>query len=408
MFDTFHFLRPWWLAGMIPLLAIAILCYRTQRQPGSWAAVCDAHLLPHLLVGSNRSSLRPAFILLSCGWIFTILALAGPVWSKLPQPVFRSQSALLLILDLSQSMNAQDVRPSRLERAKFKLLDILKTRREGLTGLIVFANESFIVSPLTDDTNTIAAMVPALTTQLMPVQGSHLEQALQDADRLFEQNGSSNGHILVLTDGPPSAPNDALIKQLRKKGRRISILGIGTEDGAPIPVEDGGFLHDDSGDIIIPTLPTHLLRTMAKTAGGLYIPMTMDNQDVHKFLASIPDHTQPKTRDMKEQTTTRWKEEGPWLILVILVFAAPAFRPGWMGLLVFLTILPHNAYALTWDELWMRPDQRGATLLKQTQTNGSRTGLSRSGLEGHCILSGRGLCQSRRGLSSTRHSRWTI
>ncbi len=351
--------------ALIPLFAIVIACYRRQGQQGGWASVCDAHLLPHLLVGSDRSSLTMPLVLLSCGWVLATVALAGPAWSKLPQSVFRNQSALIIVLDLSQSMDSQDIQPSRLERAKFKTLDILDNRQEGLTGLIVFAKESFVVSPLTDDNKTISAMIPSLETQLMPEQGSHVEQALQEANHLFDQSRVQNGQILVITDGPPSTPDYTVLAKLHNTGRTVSILGIGTEEGAPIPTQGGGFLKDAAGSIVIPKRNVHTLQAMAEAGGGTYMSMTMDNDDVQTLLSQTSPRNLSPTIEVKERTTERWREEGPWVVLAILLFAAPAFRVGWLETVLILLMIPSGAYALNWEDLWFRPDQRGAQLLEE-------------------------------------------
>jgi Ca-activated chloride channel family protein len=147
---AFHFLRPEWLWGLLPLVGLLVLLVKRGANAHVWESVCDSHLLPHVLVGTTGAKSCSPIILLGLGWTLTLVALAGPVWSQLPQPVFRAESALVIVLDVSRSMDAQDVAPSRLTRAKHKILDILQARQEGQTGLVIFAGESFVVSPLTD------------------------------------------------------------------------------------------------------------------------------------------------------------------------------------------------------------------------------------------------------------------
>lgn len=184
-----HLLRPWWLLAIIPAAALIWFYTRSHSQSRSWAAIIDKRLLPHVLQGNNNVISKRRhwrhFILLFLLASLLIVALAGPAFEQRPQPVFKTQSALVLVLDLSRSMDAADIKPSRLGRAHYKLSDILKQRREGQTALIAYAADAFVVSPLTDDAATIEAQLTALQTGIMPAQGSRLDRALQKPGRCF-------------------------------------------------------------------------------------------------------------------------------------------------------------------------------------------------------------------------------
>ena len=175
----------------------------------------------------------------------------------------------MLVLDLSASMNAQDVLPSRLARARFKVLDILGRRRDGQTGLVVFAHDAFALSPLTNDANTLAALVPVLNTNLMPGQGSQLAKGLRLADELLFRAKATGGEIIVVGDGVANldAATDAA-RTLRRRGRTISVIGIGTLSGAPVPLPHGGFLKDADGTIVVPKLEVENLTALASAGGG--------------------------------------------------------------------------------------------------------------------------------------------
>ena len=167
-------LRPEWLLMLIPLFILSWLFWSKKLFSRDWESVIDARLLPYLLVGkTGRKTIWPLLFWSSIG-VLVIIALSGPVWKKLPLPVFKQQSALVIILDLSASMNTQDIKPSRLARARLKLFDFLKQRQEGQTALIAFAATAYTVSPLTDDTDTIQSLVSSLTTDIMPTQGRTL------------------------------------------------------------------------------------------------------------------------------------------------------------------------------------------------------------------------------------------
>ena len=176
-----HWMRPEWLWSLVPAALLVLLLWRLRGRLGNWNQVIAPELLPFLVspeAGSRGPNLLP-FILL--GWVLAALAAAGPSWEKLPQPVHQKQDALVLVLDLSYSMKSGDLAPSRLDRTRQKLLDLLATRKEGQTGLIAYAGDSHIVTPLTDDTPTIANLLPALAPEMMPVPGSNPAAAVAQA-----------------------------------------------------------------------------------------------------------------------------------------------------------------------------------------------------------------------------------
>lgn len=364
--DSFHFLRPWWLLGLVPVLWIVLRLMRSVQAGRSWQQVCDSHLLPHLLIGNDQTGGKGAWVLLGLAWSLALLALAGPVWSKLPQPVVRSESALVIVLDISRSMDAQDLRPSRLTRAKHKVLDILKRRTEGQTGLMVFAHDPFVVSPLTDDAKTIASMVPALLTELAPVQGSRPELALERADELLKQSTKSEGTILLITDGAEGSAVLHTAEVLRQKGRVVSVLGVGSEDGAPIPISSGGFLTDLSGAIVIPKLERSAMQELARAGGGKFDTIQSDDRDLNRILDESINQPSFSASEETERNTDLWQEEGPWLVLVVLMLGVPAFRQGWVGVVLLVGLLwPMPVQAWTWEDLWSRPDQQASQKLQQ-------------------------------------------
>ena len=290
----FHFLRPYWLLALVPLGVLVIQFARRRASAGNWTQVVDQRLLPHLIHEEHRQRpLWPAALIAIVG-AASIVALAGPVWKQLPQPVFRAQSALIIALDLSRSMDAQDIKPNRLVRARHKVIDILKQRREGQTALIVYAQDAFVVSPLTQDTNTIAALINTLSTDLMPHQGSHVENALYKADDLFKQAGTYSGTILVVTDGVDSTNHDAVesaLKQVVDSGHSVSVLGIGTKEGAPIVDQRGGFIKDELGAIVISKLDTPALQELAELGGGRFQLLTADDTDINRLKLTPDDNT---------------------------------------------------------------------------------------------------------------------
>ncbi|MGM0416199.1 MAG: vWA domain-containing protein, partial [Thermodesulfobacteriota bacterium] len=195
----FHFLRPLWLL-VFPVLALLLLWLR-RRHAGAtrgWAEVCDPHLLPHILVGSGaQRSPRGLLAMLTALALFS-LALAGPAWERVEQPLFTRTSAVVILLDLSPSMDATDVKPSRLAQARLKITDLFQQRHEGYTALVVFAAQPYTVTPLTDDTRTIASQLESLDPDIMPVPGSDPALALEKGMQLLQQAGQDRGTLLLI------------------------------------------------------------------------------------------------------------------------------------------------------------------------------------------------------------------
>ncbi|NNE37980.1 MAG: VWA domain-containing protein, partial [Gammaproteobacteria bacterium] len=196
----FQFIRPYWLYGFIPLTILVLYMFRHKLRNKKWESLCDKELLPYILIGDEPATRRTSAMITLVAGTIVLLSLAGPTWEKLPQPVFSTQSALVIALDLSRSMDATDVNPSRLERARFKVADILQHRAEGETALLVYAGDSFTVTPLTDDAATIESQLMALTTDIIPAQGNRTDLAMSKAVELLKQAGAGQGDVLLITD----------------------------------------------------------------------------------------------------------------------------------------------------------------------------------------------------------------
>lgn len=356
-FELFHFLRPQWFLALLPLaLVLWLLFFRKQGSRG-WEAVCDERLLPHILIRKPGRARRASLALTALGGLLAVAALAGPAWEKLPQPVFTARDALVIALDLTRSMDAGDVSPSRLERARFKIRDLIEKRSEGQTALLVYAGEAFVVTPLTDDVETIKSQLHALEPDIMPALGNRPDKAVDLSMDLLRQAGRRQGHLLLITDEAEVEAAEESVGSLRDEGYRLSILGVGTSHGVPVPLPDGGFLKGRNGEIVIPVLDEKPLRQLAALGGGRYVRLTKDDSDV----ALLTDYFSG-ANDGDEQVATEleadvWREQGPWLVLCLLPLAALLFRRGVLALLLMAG--PGAVDALDWDSLWLRNDQQG-------------------------------------------------
>lgn len=358
--ELFHFLRPQWFIALLPLALLAWFMFFRKGAHSNWEAVVDEGLLPYILIRGAGRTRRAAIILTVTGGLLGIVALAGPAWDKLPQPVFTSQDALVIALDLTLSMDANDVSPSRLERARYKISDILDQRLEGQTALLAYSGAAFTVTPLTDDGETIRSQLKALDTGIMPVTGNRTDQAVTLALDLLKQGGMRRGHVLLITDGATPASAGDSVALLRNEGYRLSVLGVGTRHGAPVLLPDGGFLQDRDGEIVIPVLDEGALRGLAGSGGGIYVRLTKDDQDTRQLTGFFSEAQAAGEQAGAEITADVWREQGPWLVLCLLPLVALLFRRGYvLALALLLFPQPEPVAALDWDDLWLRRDQQG-------------------------------------------------
>jgi Ca-activated chloride channel family protein len=359
MIDGFHLLRPELLWGLTacPLVALA-LWYRRIHQ-GDWTKVIDAELLPFLMPDQRGKTQR------SRVWAPTLLlalvtvAAAGPSLHRVELPVIKRADALVIVLDLSASMLAADIQPSRIQRARQKVLDLLDTRQEGVTGLVVFAGDAHVVTPLTDDTRTIANLMPALSPTIMPLPGADATSAIELASDLLLTAGAQGGHILLMTDGLPGFAERRVQSALDDSGASLAILGVGTASGAPIPLPNGGFLKDNNGEIVIPALDRNQLSAFAAALGAPYEEVSLDEQDIESLTRRDVIATEGEL-DLDRQTDA-WQDQGFWLAALVALLMLPAFRKGVVASLVFMLMVhAPPPEAADWDDLWLTPDQQGA------------------------------------------------
>ena len=367
--SQFHFLRPMWLIGLIPVLILWVYYQWKQYSLENWNKLINPELINYLTEDNDPTprryeSLKTVFW--SLAWLLACVALAGPTWEQMPQPVHKKEAAMVILFDLSPSMLAQDSKPSRLIRARFKLIDILSERREGYTALIVYSGSAHVVSPLTEDTNTIISMVNSLEPSIMPEYGSNVEEAIDTALAIVKNGGLDRADLLLITDEVASSAIPDITASLSKNSSfRLSILGIGTPAGAPIPLPYGGFLKDNQGGILIPKINTEDLKELAESNRGIYRSLTNDEKDVNALVAVGNMPLVDKTREL-ERTFDAWNDRGYLLIIFFLPFILSVFRRGTLITIMVLPLLyPQKSFSLDWRGLWQRPDQQAATALEE-------------------------------------------
>ena len=352
----FHFLRAGWIL-LIPISILLIFFFKRRMLTiGNWEKLIDKRLLPYVMSRRQLSDNQYKWWLISLISVLSIIALAGPTWERIEQPSFRTDQSLVIALDLSRSMNAQDITPNRLTRAKLKILDILERRQGAQVALIVYSANAFTVTPLTSDTDTIIALINSIDTSIMPSRGSYPALAIDKGLQLLNQASSSNGEIILVTDGGITSDSFSSAQKLRDEGYRLSALGIGSMNGAPIPKETGGFITDSTGQITISRLEVDDLKDLVEIGGGSYTSITSNDQDIDTLLSEVYSAVRESDDSV---TTDQWKEFGPWLLLIVVPFGSLLFRKGWVFVFL-LTIMPidNSVYALDWNDLWKTRDQQ--------------------------------------------------
>ena len=361
-FESFQFLRPGWLVLIIPGCWLVFRLHQRWKKRTDWSGVVEPHLLELLLVEAR--GIRRAWIpwMLSLMLILVLTAMAGPVLEKRSVPVLKKNLAKVLVLDVSHSMLAEDLRPNRIERAKFKLRDLLNRIDEGETALIAYAGDAHVISPLTSDTHTITTLLPGLEPDIMPHRGSRPDRAMELAVKLLDGHSANPGEVIWLTDGIPEKMIPTVAQLLGR--HRLSVIGVGTEKGAPIPGKNSGFLKNSKGGIVMSRLDTSRLQVLAQQKGGTFQILRNDDQDL-EIVLNQPILMNEYLEDETEKQGDIWREEGPWLLLVLLPLAALMFRRGLIfGFLLISLHLPgfvisERAYAFEWKDLWKNKDQQG-------------------------------------------------
>lgn len=365
--NQFHFLRPWWLLALAPAVLFTIILWAQKHRARQWQQIIAPELLQHLLDGQTTRINPLTLIALLVGWVLAVLAMAGPTWEKRPVAVEKNQQALVIMLDLSPSMMSEDIKPSRLVRARLKMIDLLRERKDGQTALLVYAGDVHVVTPLTDDIETIVNIIPALHPNVMPVEGSNTEAALERGLKLLKDAGIAQGDLLLITDGVIPDAQYRIIETMQHNNQyRLSILGVGGSEPTPIPSSKGGFVRDAKRNIVTTQLNAGELQSLANQTRGRYRTLANNTSDID-YLMDLPAPQKQETQKVEREFDS-WYDRGHWLALLILPMVLYCFRRGVLLsllLLPALALFPNESYAFSWDDLWKNKNQQAYEQLQQ-------------------------------------------
>lgn len=386
--QNFHFLHPVWLLAMLLLPLLLWWLLRQSTGQRRLARVADAELLPLLLApGRSAQSLSPW--LLSIIWLLACLALAGPAWQRLPLPVEQGRNARVIVLSLADSMLATDLKPDRLAHARFKIRDLLEAGRDGQNALVAYAGAAFVVAPLTADSGTVLNLLSSLKPDVMPVPGDRADLGIDKAVQLLQQAGFDRGDVILVAD---HAGNKAVAAAQRalKQGMHVSVLGVGTDKGTPVALPGGGFLSDDKGNIVIPRLALTQLKKISAAGDGIFRRLQTGNDDVRDLIAASNHAAISKTSASDVARANRWRDEGPWLLLLLVPLAALAFRRGWLMVLALALVVPVSPAqaGVSWSDLWRNRDQQAAQALADNKPEQALKQAKSPGLRGSAAYRG--------------------
>jgi Ca-activated chloride channel family protein len=357
----FHFMQPnWlWLLLLVPPLAWAML--RRSPEVRVLSRLADPALLPYLLDGTPRASRLPAWAVATAASL-AILALAGPAWNHASAPLFSERAAQVVVVSMSPHMLARDVVPDRLSRARYKVRELYAANSDGMNALVAYTGETFTVAPLTTDAHSVDDLLSALAPDTMPVGGDDPGKAIDQAVELIRHADVRGGSIVVVTDRADSDAQ-AAARRAVAAGDRVSVLGIGTPRGGPITSDDGQFLKDEQGNIIMAPRDDASLRALAAAGGGAYAPAADDRSDINAMMAAL--HAASAAKEEAGASTAQWEDRGPWLLLPLLPLVALGFRRGWL-LVLALALLPvAPSHAASVRDAFRTRDQQAADALAQ-------------------------------------------
>lgn len=389
-FSQFHFADPKWFLGLIIIPIVCFLYlffYRSTTNTDKLEKFADKHLIPHLLRNSQigQISVLKSIILGSTLWMLLMAAMAGPRWDFKQISNFSQDNSLVILLDLSKSMDSNDIKPSRLIRARQEVEDILNLNNnasimpsssKSMTsgnikiGLVGFAANAHIISAITEDMNNIKHLLPFIGTDLIYVQGTRLAPALKTAEQMLESQPGNNKSILIISDGDSSDPEAIdIISSLAQKNIITHTLGIGTEEGARF-VDDKGKFIERNGQFLISKIEKGKLQEISNAGGGEYFDSDHSDNNTTEILKAINKRNHLTEQDGVSQDGKQWDDRFYIFVFPVMLIILLWFRKGFSFPIILLVILAQapsiQAVTLT-DQLFLSKEQQAKKSLEEIE-----------------------------------------
>jgi len=314
------------LFWLVPALIVFYL-YAFRKKDKLIKAFCGETLYAELApsVSPGRQKLKAALLLGSLS--FLVVSLLQPQWGFQWEDIKRQGIDIMVAIDVSQSMLAEDIKPSRLERAKRKVYDLCRMLEGDRIGLIAFAGTSFVQCPLTLDYGAFKIFLDYLEPDLIPVPGTAIGQAIRAAINSFSRRERTSKALIIITDGEDHEESPLKeAQEAKKEGIRIFTIGVGQDGGAPIPMKDGsgGFKKDGGGEMVLSRLDEAALQKIALETGGSYVRSVTGDLDLNKiYQEDIRGRMEKK--ELLSTRKKRWEERFQWFLFAAILLLGIEF-----------------------------------------------------------------------------------
>ncbi len=343
MLSGIHFLRPWWFLGLLPVVWFIWRAWQANKKQGAWHQVIDPKFR-RLLLGENISSEptlneKLGYIGLAFLWFFTILALSGPWVKSVDVPAQKSQQGVVIVLDLSLSMLADDITPNRLARVKYTLTDLLKQNPDYAVGMVVYSGSAHTISPISEDNKTLLNLLPSLNPVVMPKFGSEPLLGMQQAEQLLKGANVTHGHIIWISDDIEKTQVSLMEDWIDSRPYSVSLLTVGTEKGGVVQIPTYGLLKDDQGNLILPAMPTERFAELVDDTNMQWQNLQIGADNSKNLLPQklTADESQTNNND---DGVHHPLDIGIYLLFILIPMAAYMFRRGVLLSLMLVTLVP--------------------------------------------------------------------
>lgn len=353
--ENFHFLRPLFLWLLLPAFVVLIIGLIGLQEEVKWKKVIAPHLRPYIIKKGSEAIKRKMQILTFVFIIITVFGVSGPTWNTVEVPEKTLGTPMVILLDLSQSMMAADIQPNRLERAKFKINDLLDANPRARIALVGFSGTAHTIIPLTNDYKIIRSHLDGLSPAIMPFPGSNLEAALEISDTLTNVT-TAPATILLVSDDFDEIQFDLLQRFVMERETKIEILPINTKFGANIPAPGNkGSLRDKQGNIVHSAFNSNILQKLNSIENIQVNTLTLDKSDVELLATTVSNNLEFKEKEDKKEDN--WQDQGLWFVIPFAIFVLMWFRKGWViySLIIFVTLSSCNNN-LQFNDLWYTKD----------------------------------------------------
>ncbi|PMK03389.1 VWA domain-containing protein [Vibrio sp. 10N.261.55.A7] len=367
--SSFTFLYPFWLLALVPTIGL-IVWLSKNNQHASLVA-------PHLAkaIGLESMPRRKGFIyFIGASLICAVIALSGPSFYSSERPVYGNSGGRVVVMDMSFSMYATDIKPNRLTQARYKVTDLLKAWQEGNTGLIAYAGDAYTVSPMTTDNQTLLNLLPNLSPDIMPYPGADAAAGVQLAIEMMTNSGLNQGDVILVADDMDDSEKNAIRDLLDNTQWRLTLLAIATPSGAPIRLSDGTLLRDNNGTTVIAQSNFSNMKSLARSQDGLFTAVQADSKDV-ELITAYTTQIVTDAESMQQQKLEERVNSGFWLLPFLLIPAVMLFRRGVIfsvATLSFVLLQPNyvnasanenqNAHTSVNSSPWQTSDQHAKAL----------------------------------------------